>query len=348
MGAGFSTALAGMGGPYVLVAGLLLTCGSMVVSKLAEHDEYWYDFWHDYHEIHQQYTDAIDTILTDADMAIMSTTRYVDGRKVPGLGVHYYFPMSKKESSWFAPYIGLIKVRQTIDSKTIEYYRVFIRSADMEYYDKFLQTVSGEGPDSISAMHIDASEHQCAVKTVMLRFQGEARMPQQIILDHIKGRYEKTQNVKILIEGARGTGKSHIGKLVKKWLGIHAQFYHNFDPTQIGVDIQTMVLSKAKKNNPVVLVIDDVHRIFPDVHREKMDCDSRVQHSRNEATFQKMLDAIENTKYVVCIFTSEIAANELYKIEDNRSFMREGRIDSFARITDTTAEILNSANVKQV
>ena len=113
--------------------------------------------------------------------------------------------------------------------------------------------------------------------------------------------------------------------------------YDDFDPSAVGVNVNTMILKYASVTSPVVIVINEVDTFFDQVYVESPMYDTREQHTRGKQSFNNMMDAIASAKHVILICTTELSVEQLRKKKEWRSFMRPGRIDFFVSMTDANS-----------
>ena len=189
------------------------------------------------------------------------------------------------------------------------------------------------GDGQIRTISIDTSKDQpTAMWTTKICHNPFPR--QEKAIDLIIREWKKNNhNLKTFIYGERGTGKTYTSMLLKKKLdqqipNADVRLYDDFDPSVIGVNIETIALTKASEKSPVILLIDEIDVVFDETIFPKESYDPRIQHSKNSKTFRKMLDNIGNYKHVLAIYTSEKDPYSLAsKKEEFRSYLRPGRID---------------------
>jgi hypothetical protein len=66
---------------------------------------------------------------------------------------------------------------------------------------------------------------------------------------------------------------------------------------------------------------------------------------RDKKTFNALMDGIGDTKYCNFIGTTELSPETLDSHEDWRSFMREGRVDIFIKLTRNSCEIIHHSDL---
>lgn len=319
---------------------------------------YWYDFLNDYFVYDSQYTPIIDDILMNGDgkHTKIGTYRITSGtQRIPGEGFHYYYTFGKshreytfeamfEKRGWAykkASYIGMEKIFPS-DGKP-EYYVVWKSPLDSgkRTHELFESEILRPSEGQIRVVSIDVSRDQPGL--VWLTKMCQPPFPRQIeAMDYIleKWNSENNFNRKVFIHGKRGVGKSYTAMLLKKEIdrryhNTNCRLYDDFDPTTIGVNIQTMALRYATKTSPIIIVIDEIDTIYEHVFLEKNEYDNRIQHTKSRKTFHTMLDNFGNYKYVIVVFTSEFSPDELVrKNELHKSFLRPGRVDMFLNMTE--------------
>jgi len=305
--------------------------------------KYWYDWYHKYYSFGPEYTDRIDQILSNPQNAKIGPAIIISpNNHIPGMGVHKYYA----EHGYLGLYsVGLEKVRDETTKQI--HYIAWISPARWggQSLQIFENRIASVETDTIRVISIDTAEVVPQL-SMLTRICRPARPHQQVVLDHIVANWNSANNHnhKIMIYGKRGSGKTYTGMLVKRQIEqryptMSVRLYNDFDPTSVGVNIDTMALKFASARTPVVIVINEVDRVYENVVEDKQAFDPRLQHSRNKQTFNNMLDALAGTPYVIVIFTTEITRDALHENTEYLSFMRRGRIDYFAHMTDSSCTI---------
>lgn len=349
---------------FSIIAAVLLSAITGMFSRYLASD-YWYDFYHYYYDIDKQYTTILDDMLLDERRGIISNCRFLNNNFIPAEGIHYYSISDNAQNNRWLPkilqpgkWIGLIKYTNMFernaksDKNDISYYRAFVPpAAHKAFINLFIKFVKTGNADSIRVMHIDSAKYDTELVPKNDIYKGDCRENQLIAVKEITDLFEKSKfkSVKVMLSGKRGVGKTYIGKILKKTIdhqyNKNCQLYNNFDPAQIGLDIVTALLVRAKRDTPIILVINEIDVIYERTCDQKDTNDARSCHTKNKSTFNNMLDAIDNTANIIVIFTSEISAKELYKNTLYRSFMREGRIDSFIQVDTDSSVVMNRQDV---
>tara|TARA_A100001015_G_scaffold216777_1_gene243475 strand:+ start:2625 stop:3110 length:486 start_codon:yes stop_codon:yes gene_type:complete len=145
-----------------------------------------------------------------------------------------------------------------------------------------------------------------------------------------------------------GVGKSYTGELLKKYLenkdinthlNTFVQLFIDFNPSTPGLDIDTVVLSKASRESPVIIIMNEIDQIYEQVFQTSSRYESRTSHTDSKVSFNNMLDTISRTPYIITVFTTEKSPEYLLKFNgsnstyDYRPFFRQGRVDFFIRMT---------------
>ena len=314
--------------------------------------KYWYDYYHTYYIYSPQYTSVINDILMekDGEFTKVGTKKIISGtQRIPGEGYHYYYATHNKDRRllngpdslvYKCFYIGLEKI---VDEDGTEYYVVwapYTESGEIALR-KFEEAILKPTGDQIRVISIDISNEKSRAEW-MTKICRTPYPRQQKAMNFIIEKYtlENNFNVKVFLHGKRGVGKSYTSMLLKKHLDIlfpntNSRLYDDFDPTAIGVNIQTIALRHSTKNSPVIVIIDEIDEAYEQVFNEKEDFDPRLKHARNKKSFHKMLDNFGNFPYVIGVYTSEFGPDALVK-KDGRygSFLRPGRIDLVLEMTE--------------
>lgn len=307
-----------------------------------------------YYKFERQYNDVIDKILMDRAHGHMGYKIPISEKLcIPGEGIHHYYkkrPQQIKEIvslNRFNRVAFYKKIKSSNNIETITYYcrkspilKLFKNNA----FDQILKKIFNPNDNMMRITSIDTStmEPKLIVKNQI--FKNPTHIQKAIakcVLDEYFNPINNN-NVKIFITGQRGTQKTYMGKIIKNMLDNHkfsdgricATLIDNFNPKDIGVNIETMILHKASKFNPIITVINEFDIIMNYVIDDNKQCfDPRLCHAKDKATFNAMLDNIGDTKYSITIFTAETSVKELEsRHEDFKSFVRKGRMDFHAEM----------------
>jgi hypothetical protein len=286
-------------------------------------------------------TTIIDRMLMKADYGKVSNHIILpNGHSIPGVGNHLYYLNGKQ-----TPFLKRISIRlQKIIKKENErdYYVYRARYFYTATYYKIMifcnlikQTQNSLDQVSVGVISIDTSSDPIKLlnKTIFYSSPSENQIKaRNFIMEHWMESNKK--NTKVLISGPMGVGKTYVGPVIKKYIDVNqnpknVQLYNDFNPRSIGVNIDVLALTNASNLSPVILVINEIDTIYEYVVSEHQSFDPRLQHARNKSDFHNMLDSINSTMDVICIFTTEKTPEELYANENFRSFLRVGRVDFF-------------------
>lgn len=355
---------------YSEIAAYALTAGSILGSFISPGHGPWYDKKNNYIEVSKECTPGIDDLLVDRDFGEIFTKIIQSGNRVkPGLGNHrFYMRESSRRSLWPIKFVTLIKKKGSGSSsrngannqhnnREDFYYVLCYSGINSDVSVAFLRKLFAADENTVKAIHLDTSGFE--IKPVMVSlFAGSSRQNQVEAINHVREHFlnyeapNQKYNTKIIISGIRGVGKTYTAGLVKKSIeesfpgfmnSSYVQLFYDFNPSAPGLDIQTEVLTKATKMSPVIIVINEIDHLYREVFQNNNDPQGRIPHTQSKTTFNAMLDAIANTKYVICIFTTEKAQDELDAMSVNymetnenfQSFYRKGRVDFFINMTAT-------------
>lgn len=323
--------------------------GSMVTSyitqEMAKNEDFFNVFERKY-SFGDEYTKMIDNMLMKDDRAQVSSIINELGETVPNFGVHYFYLYKKTEQSTLQKYLYCIrfyKKRELIGDQAASTYHCYVGFFNDVTYESIMSHISNIDPDLVQTISIDTASHTS--RLIYCKKICRPAHPRQITaLDHICKSYDegKNHNVKTIICGARGTGKTYLGRLLKRRLekqGINAHLFDDFNPASVGVNIQ-FALNMASQKTPVIIVIDEINVIYNEVTKEKQDFDTRLQYTRSKQSFNNMLDSIGDTKYVITLYTTESSIEQLNENEDHKSFFRRGRIDFFLNMTEESCTLV--------
>jgi hypothetical protein len=357
--------IAGMAVPIVIGVGGLLSSNSG--SK--EEDNVFYFQWFDplcfYYKFEKQYNDTIDRILMDPLHGRMGNQIAISERvSIPGEGYHTYF--HKINTACFEIFNTLFNFNRVTFYKKIKshnavelityYCRVspFVKLFTDNARDEVFKKIYGTSEAEIRVTSIDTSwaEPRMYIKNQIYKNPTNI---QSSIATHMINQYfdeKSNNNVKMLITGERGSQKTFMGKVIKNMLENHptadgkisATLIDNFNPKDIGVNIETLILCKATYNNPVIILINEFDIVMNHViDPTKQSFDPRICHAKDKTTFNNMLDNISDTRYCITIFTAEKSVDELkMQSDDFKSFIRKGRVDYYVSMSLNAFRIENA------
>jgi len=322
-----------------------------IIMYKSQEDSDWYDPVNFYYRYGDEYTDKIDTILSacDKNCSTVSSYKIVSNKKIPDVGVHYFYNQHSKLTN----YIGLRKIEVKNGNSVNYHYRVyhFPTQETTNIYNRFYNLVLKNEDDYIITVYSIDTSNYVPKLLILSKICEKPKQHQQFVLDHIMTHFNSIfnrGNTKTVVSGASGVGKTYCALLLKNYYesqypNANVKVIIDFDPSAIGVNIAEIVLKNANKNNPVILIINEIDIYYESVMNPKGSYgDSRLQHTRNKGTFNDMLDTIASTPYVISLFTTNKTPKELYSNPNYESFLREGRVDFFIQMTSDTASIYNN------
>lgn len=307
----------------------------------------------DYYLFPPELTDLIDDILINSDFGGVGQKEIVgESRNIPACGTHYFYDEIKHRRGWYSNkfhYIVLERKTKKVNNEEVNYYRSYVGGITVgkqqEILSYFIKKLFRTNRKKVRVISIDTSGPNA--KTVLSTVKyAKPENHQQKVIDWILKKYknDENNNVKIIICGPRGTGKTFTSRGIKKEYeekntSHFIKLYNNFDPSNIGVDVNSFILSKASHVSPVIIQIDEIDVIFAEALKQKNLFDSRTLHTRTRKTLLQMFDSIGDTPNTFMVGTTEKTPEELYEYEDWHSFMRPGRIDYFVRFDKDPSKI---------
>jgi hypothetical protein len=307
----------------------------------------------DHYIFSSELTDLIDEILITTSLGGVTQKKVVgESRKIPATGVHYFYDQPKHIRGWYSGkfhYIILDRKTDKINNEKVEYYRCYVGGVTVgkqaEILGDFIKKLFRTTHRKVRVISIDTSGVTAKAHLTTVKY-AKPLHHQRLVIDWILKKYKEDQNnnVKIIICGTRGSGKTFTSRGIKKKYeednsSHFVKLFHNFDPTNIGVDINSLVLSQSSEVSPVIVQLDEIDVIFEDALKHKNIMDTRTHHTRNKKTLLQMLDAVGDTLNVLSIGTTELTPEQLYEHPEWHSFMRPGRIDYFVRFTKDPSRI---------
>lgn len=313
-----------------------------------------YDFFNEYIDFPAEATNVIDDLLMRPRHGRVSSLILLSpSSQIPGEGVHILYEDVKGSR---LRYVVLTKERKTVNNREVWSYSGKIR---------IWSSWAGVSAPSVSAlvfrpevdegkvmtMHLDVSGFDPVINAKP-KTLGTAWPNQQRICAHIIREYKDSpkRNVRYLLSGKGEIGKSYTATFVKQALqtlvpGCEALLYDDLNPSAKGLDLSSVVLTRASSKSPLVLVMDEFDLAVEEALREKMGGYDRFSHTQSKTTLNAMMDAIERTPFVVAIFTSEKPVN--YFVEDSQraTFTRKGRIDWFVEMTRDSETFIPAKSV---
>ena len=262
-----------------------------------------------------------------------------NNKKIPDVGFYKYYTNKKKYS------ILIRKIKFTVNQKEIIKYILYFKYE--QDFEDFCNTFSEfvRKDNKLFAIYIDSSKDPPELK--QREISCETVKNNQInVIDTSTTEWinSKNRNRKIILFGKPGVGKTYVGRLIANRLNknynIDTTLFESVDPSIIGFNIPERVLSLAVDTKPVIMIINEMDKIYDKVYDDKEPYDHRLQHSRNPVDFHNLLDAIGDKDNVLAIYTMESNPRDLIK-KDRRyySFMRPGRVDLFIELTDNDSTV---------
>lgn len=294
-----------------------------------------YDFWNSWFKVENEYIDLIDMLLTDDPRGKVGNKKIISaGRTIPDIGTHYYHYCIDTWAGRNWHYIKLEKKKE--DDK--EYYMIYVSSGQKETFAQAMRTMFQPEADSVRCIYID-STHGYASLHFATKICRQARPNQTQILRHIYNIYSRNpyRNAIALVCGVRGSGKTYLGRLMKKYIeninnnNVLVRLFDNLNPSKAGHNVNKLILPTASRYTPVITLIDEINVSYREAFiRNERDSDKTI-HTQNKQTLNEMFDDIADTKNVIAIYTTELSPQELYDMEDGkyRSFFRKGRVNTF-------------------
>jgi ATPase family associated with various cellular activities (AAA) len=314
-------------------------------------EDYWYDFVNKYVSFPKEDTDLIDRFLVDSHPkhSEIGKKKIIGGGWIPDEGYHYYYFEPVHQRGWFFNcYIGLRKIKKTENNNVIYYYDGWIAPWNKDKIQRFADQLRIQQSNSVRTIAIDCSnmnaEKKHNVKSYKPPKGHQAVIIQRIINDWMDNDY----NLKIFIHGKPGVGKTYTAygltkEIEKKFPKKRVFLYDNFNPSATGVNVESLVLAEATDDTPVIIVINEVDVAYRTTLKDQQFYDPRGSHTNSKTDFNNMLDTIAQKRNVIAIYTSEKSNNELLQEDDSfKSFMREGRVDLFAKMTKDNCDITAS------
>ena len=298
-------------------------------------DPYWYDITSIRYRFEPSKTDTLDSFLAESNHASVCN-KIIKSKhaSIPGEGAHRYYYHPKSDRRFWNKHknIFLLKHKENKDDdddvKSV--YTAYIFPGYEYILRQLLNDLDRMSENDVRVKSIDTSDTSPKIIEIN-KICKQPRLYQEDALKFILDEYTEFTdfNVKTIIYGKRGSGKTFMGRLISKRMrNCSPLLFDDFDPSTIGVNIATLILNQATKMTPVIIVINEIDVIYNKVINEDPGFDPRLQHTKDKQTFNNMLDLIESTKYCITIFTTEKNPHKFqHDHDDFKSFMRHGRLD---------------------
>jgi ATPase family associated with various cellular activities (AAA) len=315
-----------------------------------------------YYIFPDEFTNVIDDLFSDENHCEMGNAKYVSNRKkIPGEGYHYYYLHGKQSREFGNPgwgyhrwgYVGLEKCKKTVENRDVYYYSVWHPNTNPWHpnieggenaFKNFEKLLISNEENTIKVMSIDKSSYtpyiNCVTK-ICESPKDNQNDAMKIIFEQFTA--QNNYNVKVMLFGNRGVGKTYTAMLLKKHIDNNVpntctRLFDDFDPASSGMDVKNFILRHASLNSPVIIIINEIDSLYEEVYKDKVSHDPRSCHTKNKSSFTGMLDDFGSMKYVIVLYTTEKSPDQLYENENYKSFMRKGRIDKFIHMSKDKSE----------
>jgi len=322
----------------------------------------WYDYINNYYRFPVEYTTIIDDLLIKHGHVGPKEMLSLNGFR-PAIGKHYFYLKHNISPSWnrgkirwgfksiqkagheywFKIIFEKKILKQGDKNKDNYYYMCYVAIGNTQTFEDSLKKMFTVPRNEILTISIDTSGYD-ATPFYMRKKYAEPKPNQLEVAKKVFEWYRESQsnNVKVLIHGNMGTGKTFCGRVVKKYLeakdNVMVKLYDDFNPMTPGCNVKSLILRNANKHTPIIIVLDEMDIIYENAITEKqMFGDSRILHTQNKKSLNSMLDAIGDVPNVIAIYTTEKSPSSLYKKEKLRSFFRPGRVDHTVELTEDQA-----------
>jgi hypothetical protein len=348
-----SAALLGASGAVLAGGGSLVSHGKYIRPRP---NKPVYDFWNSYCDISAEFVTKIDNMLVVNIKNHVRNGARIEHRlllpgnmEVPNVGIHRWFDKEHNKT------ISLAKQNNAKEGDYPKYYYtlfytdMWIRSKKASA-NNFINILFTAETNTVNVIRFENTEQIYKPQTVQA-ICNEAKPFQQKAINIILKKYneQNNKNVKTIISGDSGVGKSYTAMLLKKALeesntNTNVLLFENFDPSAPGLEINKMVLRYASEHTPIILIINEIDTMYDEVWRAKDTYDPQVAHTKNKISFNNMLDNIASTKYVIALYTSEKSPKTIQDNRENYPFYRPGRVDFFIKMTETNSVLVNHNN----
>jgi hypothetical protein len=331
--------------------GASIAVNQIVGEMKSDSEGSWYDFWNNYFRFPTEYTDLIDMMLLNNSNRVKLGPKIVTSarRIIPGIGTHkFYFT---PESWW--QYITFKKSSVSQGGITIYQYICYSTNRQLKTFEDAIRLIFATEADKVRTISIDASRPSGVFPLFVDKLCSGERAHQTAAIDHILENWTEENHFRcrVIVTGPRGSGKSYLGRLLKKRMeaineNVLIRLYDDFNPSIPGASCNLLINQHAKEYTPTITVIDEAEVFYKKAVEPSGESRHLCQaHTKDKQSFNMMLDSMSDTKYSMVIFTTELSPEDLYSHEEWRSFMRKGRIDFFIKLTDTTCEKVNHEEV---
>lgn len=303
-----------------------------------------FSFYFDCYTFPEEYTELIDSLLVSPNGLVHNKLDISKNMYIPAIGKHYYYLNARDKKFLTRMFITLEK--KQVEGTTKTYYMCFVRWLRDNVFMSFASKLFTEAKNTVRVISIDNSRTDKMGLCFLTKKAFPPKNNQKNAITSIATDYMKHRNTKVLISGVRGLGKSVIGRMVKKYLEnpnygfLSVDLYDDVNPIMIGLNINTLILSRASRNRPTIIIIDEIDKVYEHANTPLNTYgDSRTQHAQNKGTLNKMFDNIGDIPNIIAIYTTEVSIEKLQNTENFKSFMRHGRIDMFIHMTKNESNI---------
>lgn len=266
------------------------------------------------------------------------------GRLVPDVGT-YTFVFNKNK-------IKLVKEYMKKNNNFVLVYRAkALRAKKLRRFVKYL--ANQKSPDEIDIISIDTSKDTPSmVKLTKLCKDPKPNQLEAIDLIYNEWINNNHESLKVILSGERGIGKTYVGGLLKKKIeqeyknvnpyaanSIDVLLFDDFNPSSIGVNVKTMIINKASKYTPIIVVINEIDKTFDSVLTVQQCFDPRLKHTRDIGEFHNMLDAMGSNRYIIALYTTEM--ENIKNVSQYASFIRKGRVDMIIKMDSEHSTVQN-------
>ena len=307
-------------------------------------------------KISKEYTNNIDKIIINNNNTIIGDYEITNNYLIKPSNDKHFFCNYDPSFDYinFTNYISTIissggcidVIKYEIDKKNkiSQYYINFNRFTQRNIVNDFMNLIFYKEKNTINTISIDTTSVLMDTIIMKKKFNNIPKKNQINALNTIYNHYTKNFNTKVIVYGEKGTGKTYLGKLTKyiidSKLFVESRLYDDFNPSSIGLNIKKIALRYAHQNSPVILVINEIDKIYMDVIKNKTETyDTRGYHTKDISSFHNMMDDISDINNVIAIFTTEKSKKQLEENKNYLSFFRKGRIDFFINMTFNSSYI---------
>ena len=161
------------------------------------------------------------------------------------------------------------------------------------------------------------------------------------------GVHGKKRNVVVVVHGPSRIGKSVLGTHVKAAMQRRvalARLYEDFNPAQVGCDVNSLILRYNQPTNVGIIVVNEWCDALRTLHKNmsgpsRIDRVMAAHHTESKTSFNNFMDGLNNTIGTIALFTTTEAPDSLFNINNDTSLMRQGRVDAFIKMSEDGAVV---------